>query len=378
MRGAVLSGVGLAAAPVRPCPRCRLYRATAPGLGLGASLHLNVSLEILAPDLLAGLERGYAFSDAPARALIRALARADHEPVKPVSYVHAVLGLCGCRYQGQGSPPLAAVMAAFDFGAPPAVGIMRADPVYLRADMSRVILFDADTVGLEEDEAEALLAVLNHAFADEGLRFCRGRSPSRWYVEGAPAPAGATFSPLDLRGLPLEPSLAAMRDMGVLKRIMTEVQMVLHDCVVNEVRAVAGKPPINSIWFWGVGQPPARHGNAVQHIISDDDIACACAAFNGIDYSRDFSALPEVLAGVPESVALVCAPASAAPGSDNLAEAVLVPALEALKAARISRLAVTTAGGRYVLTRTALWRFWRRERVFMSACRQHLTRSDEA
>jgi hypothetical protein len=374
----VLSGDSFAAAPVRPCTRCRLCLATAPGQGLGASLHLNASLEILAPDLLAGLERAYAFSDPVARALIRALSRADYEPLKPVSYAHAVLGLCGCQYQGQGSPPLASVMAAFDFGASPSAGIMCADPVYLRADVSRVILFDAATVDLAEDEAEALLTLLNDAFADDGLRFCRGRSPSRWYLEGAPALAGATFSPLDLRGLPLEPSLAAMREMGALKRIMTEVQMILHDCVVNEVRAAAGKPPINSIWFWGVGPPPAQHGNAVQHIISDDDIACACAAFNAIDYSCDFSALPEVLAGGPESVALVCAPGGAAAASDKLAEAVLAPALAALQAARVSRLAVTTAGGRYVLTRTALWRFWRRERVFMSACRAHLTGSNEA
>ncbi len=50
---------------------------------------------------------------------------------------------------------------------------------------------------------------------------------------------------------PLEPDVASRKALGDLGRIMTEAQMVLHDCEVNKRRLSGGKPPVNSIWLWG-------------------------------------------------------------------------------------------------------------------------------
>ncbi len=77
---------------------------------------------------------------------------------------------------------------------------LRADPVHLRADPTRVILFDADSVGLDDAESDALLAHLNAGFPGGELHFERAAAPTRWYVRMTMPVALALASPRALRG----------------------------------------------------------------------------------------------------------------------------------------------------------------------------------
>lgn len=54
--------------------------------------------------------------------------------------------------------------------------------------------------------------------------------------------------------------------------LSSEAQVVLHNHPHNALRAAAGKPPINSLWFWGGGVLPDHVACASPTVYSDDPL----------------------------------------------------------------------------------------------------------
>jgi len=329
-------------------------------------------LDILVPDLLSALER--AWPSAPARRLADVLARAARHPAAQLDYEQALLALCGIADSGaaDGSPPLAGASAACDLGLPVTaipVGLVRADPVHLRADPTRLVLFDAETVGLDDDEADALLALLNEAFAAEGHEFRRGAAATRWYVELAFCPATSGASPARLRGLPLAPDATARRAHAGLERLLTEVQMVLHECAINVARERAGKAPINSIWPWGGGALPRPQCPRLSRLVSSDFLARACAAHAGTPVLDTLAGLPSALHAARGGLAVICAPDSDEAQPRRFVPDVLEPALAALRDGNLGSVALHCAADEFHVSRWSRWRVWRSGDALIAARR---------
>lgn len=333
---------------------------------------VRAHLDILVPDLLRALER--AWPNAPARRLADVLARAARSPAGQPDYEHALLALCGIADSGvaEDSPPVAGISAVCDLDLSPTAipaGLVRADPVHLRADPTRLVLFDAETVGLDDDEADALLALLNAAFGAEGYRFRRGAAAARWYVELAFCPATPGASPARLRGLPLAPDAQARRAQAGLQRLLTEVQMVLHECPVNLARERAGRAPINSIWPWGGGTLPRPPQPRLARLVSSDFLARACAAHTGTPVVETLAGLPGALHGAQGRVAVVCAPDSDAAQPDRFVPEVLEPALAALHGGVLGSIALLCGDVEFQVSRWSRWRRWRGGEAFIAAQR---------
>ena len=319
-------------------------------------------LDILVPDLLRALER--AWPNAPARRLADVLARATRQPIASPDYEHALLALCGIADTSavDGSPALAGVSATSDLGLPAAAvptGLVRADPVHLRADATRLVLFDAVTVGLDDDEADALLALLNEAFAADGHVFRRGAAATRWYVELGFCPATPGASPARLRGAPLAPDAQARRAHAGLERLLTEVQMVLYECPVNAARERAGKAPINSIWPWGGGALPRPQHPRLSCVVSSDFLARACAVHAGTPVVETLAGLARALHAPRGRLAVICAPDSDEAQPDRFVADVLEPALAALHGGRLGSIVLHCADGGFQVSRWSRWRLWR-------------------
>jgi hypothetical protein len=62
-----------------------------------------------------------------------------------------------------------------------------------------------------------------------------------------------TVAPEIAFGRPLDQSLPSGHDAAELRRLMTEMQMLLHEHPVNERRARRGVPAANAVWLWGIG-----------------------------------------------------------------------------------------------------------------------------
>jgi hypothetical protein len=253
------------------------------------------------------------------------------------------------------------VTAAYDFDLDDLpVDLLRADPVYLRADPGHLILFDAEVVGIDDNEADALLDVLNRSFKSQGLAFTRGRSASRWYVCVPGIAATATRSPRALRGQAIEPYLDDMRRAGALSRLMTEAQMVLYEAPVNTERESTGKPPLNSIWFWGLGTPPSCVSPPIAAVVGDDDLVAACARYCGVSHHRAIDANSAAAFGTDGSVAIVFDLDTNARGLEHVERNLLAPAHAALHRGRFDTLRITTRDTAFTMTRRTHWRFWRR------------------
>lgn len=150
--------------------------------------------------------------------------------------------------------------ACYDLGGA-AHELIRCDPVHLHADPNKVLLMGPEHFDLNDAEADGLLARLQREFP--AMDWCRGRSPTRWYMRRPPelAADGPPTAWLSGRSLtPFVPTDAAHRD---LRRWLNDIQMVLHEDPVNHARTSRGALPINGAWLFGHGRPGAGSVTAV-------------------------------------------------------------------------------------------------------------------
>ncbi|MBK8958360.1 MAG: hypothetical protein IPM80_07960 [Proteobacteria bacterium] len=326
---------------------------------------MSARLDILAPHLIEHLLR--APEDAPTQAVSSVLARGELRAMPRTDVDTAMLAWFGLSsFEG-----LADISAALDFAAHDGdAHWLRADPVHLRADATRVTLFDTDSVGLAADESDALLAHLNAGFAGQALRFERGHSPSRWYLRAAAPQALELASPRALRGSAVEDSLSALRRAGALNRVMTEAQMVLYGAPANDARGAAGRAPINSVWFWGGGSAPAIARGTRGAVLGDDDFLAALAHRAGLTHQRAAKGLEEVLHDACGDVLLLDHTGFEQCDVARFADEILAPASAALSRGRLAEVVIHAEGAELSLTRGARWRLWRRATVFLDALRR--------
>lgn len=141
---------------------------------------------------------------------------------------------------------------------------LRADPVIMHADISRVHLLAIENHGLSAGQADCLLNTLQSLFDDDGLYLSRGQNNQaheRWYISSdQPLPKGFA-SPDTALGNPLEDFLRSHNrspDSHIWQRLQSEAQMQLHQHPVNLERQQQGLLALNSLWFWGAGRLPGQ------------------------------------------------------------------------------------------------------------------------
>jgi hypothetical protein len=167
---------------------------------------------------------------------------------------------------------------------------MRADPVYLRVQGDNVHLHDASVLDLTRDEAQRLIDALQSHFAADGLEVA-APSADRWYVRIGEGAAPRTTPLPDVIGrnvfglLPEEPQW---------RSAMTEAQMILAGHEVNARREAEGKPPANSVWFWGAGALPAKIGTPYSLVCSDAPLLRGLGKLSGAQVQPSASQLARI------------------------------------------------------------------------------------
>lgn len=320
-------------------------------------------------DLLAGLALP---------ALERLLARADPVGGPSGDPEAGLFALMGCAAAG-GGPPSAPVARLGE--EPPAdpgeAWWLRADPVHLRPDLAKLVLVDARGLGLEAGEAGALAAVVAPLLAEAGGAL-ELAAPERWYLRFE-RPVALDARPLSVvAGQDLRAHLPGGADARRLRALLTEVEMTLFAHPVNQAREARGALPVNGLWLWGGGQVPPVPGRRWQRVHADDPLARGLARLAGSSHL-----------GLPGSAAAWRAGLPRGPGGGEellfddrlwragryadledwraaLAEVEacwVAPLLEALGRGEIAALTVLDgAGGGWRLSRSALRRWWRRDR----------------
>ncbi len=180
-----------------------------------------------------------------------------------------------------GGAPVAPLSRELDGGVVDERYYLRADPVYLQADMATLRLLDPAEVTISRHESEALCAELNAHFGDAGPRL-ENLHPRRWYLGLNEAPEMETHPPHQAIGGDLDASLPRGPDGGRWRAWLNEVQMVLYQSPVNAAREAQGLPAINGLWLWGGGVHPAAVTAPWDRVWSNEDLLPALAAFGGV------------------------------------------------------------------------------------------------
>ena len=161
-------------------------------------------------------------------------------------------------------------------------GVIRADPIFLKADRDSARLIPAEQLGLSEADADALLETLNDFVHADGLTFFK-RGALEWYMSGMQAETIESYPPSFLANRNASSFLPSGESMAPWRRLMTELQMLLHSHPLNQQRETAGLMPVNSIWFWGGGALPVKRSSSLDvSIYADHEQAADMARYHGV------------------------------------------------------------------------------------------------
>ena len=330
-------------------------------------------LSLLVPGLLSPLPGvpGHSMPHGPA--LKKLLARARRAPV-PVDADALCYRLLGYALSETHDHPDAWLSYQFDTGRVAPGPLLRADPVHLRADQSRLLLFDAGQLHVTADEAQALAAAFNRHYAADGLRL-ELPIPTRGYLHLPEQPDLRTTPLLRAIGRDVDACLPTGRDASAWHRFLNEVQMLFHDHPVNRAREACGQPMINSLWLWGGGCPLTAVASEWQQIRSNDAALRGLAWLNGIRSAEppmDARTWQNEVVDGQHLLHWDALRRAAAYGdvegwltqTDYLEQAWFTPLLQALRQGCLRELRLYPDDGwMYRVTRRDLWCFWRRFRV---------------
>ena len=255
-----------------------------------------------------------------------------------------------------------------DFGVRSPPGLVRADPVHLAAGADRLLLFPAESVNLSTEESTALVATLNEGQESTGAGCVMGNF-CRWYFTLGQAPRCDWTAPECVEGKDILAFLPEGQDGVIIRRLLNDVQMLLHNHPVNEARRNRGEAEINSIWPWGWStvedeSAPLWRGS----LIADNPYAQGLVSLSGCTATSDGEALAGQLKGNGLVIHGELEKVLRSPRADTLAAAiadlekqVVQPLMKALQKGTVSQLRLLPATGYcYSVRKADLWKFWRK------------------
>jgi hypothetical protein len=325
---------------------------------------------LLVPDLFWPRDDGeapYRELELPSAALLLARARPRRFPPLGLE-----AWLCQAfEVERQQDWPVAALTLALDGGDAADGYWLRADPVHLLAHRDRLTLLDPALLNPRADDAAELVALLNRHFSGDGLTF-HAPHPARWYVRAPVVPRLATRELSQAAGRDVAGAMPTGEDSLRWRRVLTEIQMLLHEHAVNQRREARGELPINSVWLWGGGRRPAVPGQHFTHVAAESVVAQALAGRTGAEViagtklPADRSARVLVVAEIPSARY-----GDDRPWREGLAAvegACLAPLLAGLRDGTVAEAAVVALHSRaclrFEVSRADLLKFWRGRRPF--------------
>ncbi|MCG8427895.1 MAG: phosphoglycerate mutase [Chromatiales bacterium] len=324
-------------------------------------------LHIVAPGLLGPMKSAVDLEALPAIPVVeRLLGRADQTPFAAADFEETLFQLFNISHSSDGDLPVAALNRLGDNLPADERYWLQINPVFLRPDQGRLLLFDSVDLDLSLDESQQLADAFRQHFAEQNWQL-EVVTPHRWYLAMHSVPALQTSPIEQVFGRSIDHFLPRGEDALFWHGLMNEVQMLFHTVEVNQLREQRGKLPINGIWLSGGGILPPKPEASFDKVLTDNGLVWGLAQLSSSQWDNlpTQGALPlegnqlcvyddllrPVLRADPYdwSDALECfnnwlEPLAAQLNNGQLKELLLYPC----------------DGHRYRLTRGTLRRFWRR------------------
>jgi hypothetical protein len=187
-------------------------------------------------------------------------------------------------------------------------------PAHWHVGRDHVSMADPEALALDEAESRDLFEAVRALFETEGYRFAWG-APDRWYA-AHPGLDGLPCASVDrVIGRNVDFWLGAIDHprAAVIRRLQSEVQLLLYPHPINEAREARGALAVNSFWLSGCGVAQAcREGDAVsvdaslRRPLLDGDAAAWAAAWTALDAGPIRQLLEAVEGGAPTAALTLC------------------------------------------------------------------------
>ena len=155
--------------------------------------------------------------------------------------------------------------------------IAAADPVHLEARLDHLCLHAFHDFDISRTELRDLFDHFQKTLGDDE-RFLFVDHGRLGYVHGQESIATAVVSPDVVDGCAPDEFMPAGENAATHDRLLSELQMALHDHEVNQRRAASGRQPVNSIWFWGGGTAPEKIARPIPPLF----VTIPCSGVTGI------------------------------------------------------------------------------------------------
>jgi hypothetical protein len=180
-----------------------------------------------------------------------------------------------------------------------------------------------------------------------------------WLVHSERALDVQTSTPDSAAASPLEQAMPRGRDAPALRRLMTELQMLLHEHPVNVARSRRGLPEINAVWFHGGGELRELQRYTLPQAFGDDLYLRGIYRLNDLDVTAAPPDARTMLARLQSRAVAVVA----ADDVDALEAAWIAPLTRALSTGVIAQLDLVLDSWHITVARHALLKFWRSSRT---------------
>lgn len=156
-------------------------------------------------------------------------------------------------------------------------------PCHWRMGRDHILMLHPQALELDAQDAQALLGAMQPYFAQDGIAL-EYDAPTLWLARGEAFRGLATASLDRVIGRDVNAWMARGDAARTLRRLQSEMQMLLYTHPVNEARERGGLLPVNSFWASGTGALPAGAralpaGLRVPHYLRDAALRADWAAW---------------------------------------------------------------------------------------------------
>jgi hypothetical protein len=160
-----------------------------------------------------------------------------------------------------GSWPWAALSEANPSGQPQAYF----SPCHWQIGMDQVVMLNPDNLQLSEEESQSLLTAMLPFLTEDGLTV-RYISPTQWHVQGEMLRDLQCASLDRVIGMNLNAWLPKSESAKWVRRLQSEMQMLLYNHPVNDQRSAQRQLTVNSLWVHGAGSLTEKPTQPAPHI----------------------------------------------------------------------------------------------------------------
>jgi len=162
-------------------------------------------------------------------------------------------------------------------------------PCHWQIGMNEVVMLNPDHLQLREDESRSLLLAMQPFLNEDGLTV-RYIAPTQWHVQGERLRPLRCASLDRVIGMNLDAWLPQSESAQWMRRLQSEMQMLLYNHPVNDQRSALRQLTVNSFWVHGAGslnekplQPAPQVTMALRDHALREDAQAWRAAWHTVD-----------------------------------------------------------------------------------------------